>query len=95
MILKTYFATFSQTLGMIQPQTVEDPSLTYENFYSDYKISTKGALMQSVCVLVQEMQHLESHLQSDTAQIGETLGHYEQRAKNLINDNILNQTHFL
>ena len=95
MILKTYFATFSQTLGMIQPQTVKDPSLTYENFYSDYKISTKGALMQSVCVLVQEMQHLESQLQSDTTQIGETLGHYEQRAKNLINDNILNETHFM
>jgi len=95
-ILKTYFATFSRTLGMIQPETLQDPSLTYENFYSDYKISTKGALMQSVCVLLQEMQHLESQLQSDKAsQIGETLGHYEQRAKNLMNDKILNQTHFL
>ena len=52
--------------------------------------------MQSVCVLVQEMQHLESQLEEDRFQeIGETLRLYEMRAKNLMDDNILNETHFV
>jgi len=96
LLLNTYFSTFRQTLATLQPSTVNHPSLTFENFYEDYKVSTKGAFMQSVCVLVQEMQHLESLLHSHNRdQIGETLGHYEVRAKNLMNDKILNETHFL
>lgn len=94
-ILRTYFATFSRTLGLFQPDSLEDPSLTYENFAQDYKISTKGAFMQSVCVLMQEMQHLESQLATEKyTEIVETLRLYEMRAKNLMNDKILNETHF-
>jgi len=94
-ILRTYFATFSRSLGLLQPDSLKDPSLTYENFAQDYKISTKGAFMQSVCVLMQEMQHLESQLVTDKfTEIGETLRLYEMRAKNLMNDKILNETHF-
>ena len=60
--------------------------------------------MQSVCVLIQEMQHLESQLGSDNEKrserkvsfdIGETLRIYEKRALNLMNDKILNETHFV
>ena len=94
-ILRTYFSTFSRSLGLLQPQSLEDPSLTYENFAQDYRISTKGAFMQSVCVLMQEMQHLESHLATEKyTEIGESLRLYEMRAKNLMNDKILNETHF-
>ena len=51
--------------------------------------------MQSVCVLMQEMQHLESHLATEKyTEIGESLRLYEMRAKNLMNDKILNETHF-
>ena len=94
-ILNTYFSTFSRSLGLLQPDSLKDPSLTYENFAEDYRLSTKGAFMQSVCVLMQEMQHLESQLETDKyTEIGETLRLYEMRAKDLMNDKILNETHF-
>ena len=60
--------------------------------------------MQSVCVLIQEMQHLESQLNQEDAKeprkssvgsIGETLRVYERRALNLMNDKVLNETHFV
>ena len=88
----------------LQPELLQDPSLTFDNFFEDYKMSTKGAFMQSVCVLIQEMQHLESQLGPDNEKrserkisfdIGETLRIYEKRALNLMNDKILNETHFV
>merc|ERR1711990_116011 len=94
-ILRTYFSTFRRSIGLLQPDSLQDPGLTYENFAQDYKISTKGAFMQSVCVLMQEMQHLESQLATEKYdEIVETLRLYEMRAKNLMNDKILNETHF-
>ena len=57
--------------------------------------------MQSVCVLIQEMQHLESQLRSEAERkpslgdIGETLRMHEKRALNLMNDKVLNETHFV
>lgn len=104
MILQHYFSTFCEAMQVLQPELLQDPSLTYDHFFEDYKMSTKGAFMQSVCVLIQEMQHLESQLGPDyekrserkvSVDIGETLRIYEKRALNLMNDKILNETHFV
>ena len=104
MILHHYFSTFCEAMQVLQPELLQDPSLTYDHFFEDYKMSTKGAFMQSVCVLIQEMQHLESQLGPDyekrserkvSVDIGETLRIYEKRALNLMNDKILNETHFV
>jgi len=97
-ILQHYHATFLSTLASLDPDLARDPGLTFGSFYQDYTVSTKGAFMQSVCVLVQEMQHLEGRLGAagDTeTDIGETLSVYERRALNLMNDRVLNQTHFV
>merc|ERR1719187_2225212 len=58
-ILHVYYSTFTVTLTQLG---VELGSLTYEYFYEDYKRAMKGAFLQSVCVLVQEMQYLENQL---------------------------------
>ena len=103
-ILQNYFSTFCDSLEILQPELLQDSSLSFDHFYADYKISTKGAFMQSVCVLIQEMQHLESQLNQEDAKdqrkssvgsIGETLRVYERRALNLMNDKVLNETHFV
>ena len=96
-ILTSYYSTFCDSLESIQPELLHEPGLSYDSFYADFCMSTKGAFMQSVCVLIQEMQHLESQLNSEkklTATIGETLRILEKRALNLMNDKILNETHF-
>ena len=104
MILHHYFSSFCEAMEILQPELLQDPSLTFDHFFEDYKVSTKGAFMQSVCVLIQEMQHLESQLGPENEEkrserkisfdIGETLRIYEKRALNLMNDKILNETHF-
>jgi len=100
-ILRSYYSTFCETLGILNADLLNCKGLTFEDFYADYKISTKGAFMQAVCVLVQEMQHFEQQLNSESDRkaslfdIGETLRIYERRALNLMNDKVLNETHFL
>jgi len=104
-ILESYFSTFCDALKHLNPELLQDPSLSFDHFYDDYKMSTKGAFMQSVCVLIQEMQHLESLLsppgkpsgerKSSCGNIGETLRIYERRALNLMNDKVLNEKHFV
>ena len=101
MVLHKYFSSFCSALQGLHPDLLQDPSLTFQHFYEDYKMSTKGAFMQSVCVLIQEMQHLESQLRSEAERkpslgdIGETLRMHEKRALNLMNDKVLNETHFV
>lgn len=58
-ILHVYYSTFCTTLAQLG---VELGTITFEDFYGDYKMSMKGAFLQSVCVLVQEMQYLEQQL---------------------------------
>jgi len=100
-ILQKYYSTFCETLRILNPDLLKCDGLTFEDFYLDYKISTKGAFMQAVCVLMQEIQHLEHQLSFGTDrkatafEIGETLRIYEKRALNLMNDQILNETHFV
>jgi len=100
-ILRRYYSTFCQTLAGLNADLLNCKGLTFEDFYADYKISTKGAFMQAVCVLVQEMEHYEQQLNADNGrksssfEIGETLRIYERRALNLMNDKVLNETHFI
>eukprot|EP00092_Neocalanus_flemingeri_P050059 GFUD01057739.1.p1 GENE.GFUD01057739.1~~GFUD01057739.1.p1 ORF type:complete len:517 (-),score=103.95 GFUD01057739.1:128-1678(-) len=100
-ILCKYYSTFCETLRILNPDLLKSNGLTFEDFYTDYKISTKGAFMQAVCVLVQEMQHIEHQLnfgadrKKSDFEIGETLRIYERRALNLMNDKVLNETHFV
>jgi len=100
-ILRRYYSTFCETLGILNADLLNCKGLTFEDFYTDYKVSTKGAFMQAVCVLVQEMQHYENQLSSENDRkaslydIGETLRIYERRALNLMNDKVLNETHFV
>lgn len=100
-ILRSYYKTFCETLEILNTDLLNCKDLTFEEFYKDYTISTKGAFMQAVCVLVQEMQHFEQQLSSEaerkpsSLEIGETLRIYERRALNLMNDKVLNETHFV
>jgi len=96
-ILQSYYSTFCDTLRQLDSTHLEGPHNTYEEFYNDYKVSTKGAFMQAVCVLVQEMQHIEARLQQpgDVDSVAETLSIYERRALNMMNDVTLNETHFV
>jgi len=99
-ILQRYYSRFCATLQMLNADLLNCKGLTFEDFYADYKVSTKGAFMQAVCVLVQEMQHYEQQLSTENCrkaspfEIGETLRIYERRALNLMNDKVLNETHF-
>jgi len=100
LILHHYFSTFCNTLRELNPEQLDGPGNTFEEFFADYKVSTKGAFMQSVCVLIQEMQHIEYQLQQDnlntnSEQLAETLRIYERRALNMMNDSVLNETHFV
>jgi len=101
LILRQYYTTFCETLEILNADLLKGNGLTFEDFYADYKISTKGAFMQAVCVLVQEMQHFEHQLNFGTDrkasvfEIGENLRIYERRALNLMNDKVLNETHFV
>jgi len=94
-ILKLYYSTFCETLQLLDVELLK--KVTYEEFYRDYTISTKGAFMQAVCVLVQEMHFLEDQLTEDREnlqEIADTLAVYESRALNMMNDVTLNNTHF-
>jgi len=100
-ILRSYYSTFCETLATLNADLLNCKGLTFEDFYADYKISTKGAFMQAVCVLVQEMEHIGQQLDPDNgkkasqSELGETLRIYERRALNLMNDKVLNETHFI
>jgi len=100
-VLRSYYTTFCETLEILNTDLLNCKDLTFEEFYKDYTISTKGAFMQAVCVLVQEMQHFEQQLSPEaerkpsSLEIGETLRIYERRALNLMNDKVLNETHFV
>ena len=42
-----------RSLESLGVNTGECQGLSYEDFFADYAMSTKGAFLQSVCVLVQ------------------------------------------
>ena len=94
-ILNQYYSTFCDTLNQLDPQLCE--KVTFDEFVDDYKMSTKGAFMQAVCCLVQEMQFFEHQLTEDRdnlQEIADTLHVYEDRALNMMNDVTLTETHF-
>jgi len=95
-ILTTYHNIFTRSLESLGVNTGECQGLSYEDFFADYAMSTKGAFLQSVCVLVQEMSFMENQLHTEEGTThARNLTAYESRALNIINDDILNQTHFL
>ena len=90
-ILNLYFSIFSQTLTKLGVDIAG--KMTFEDFYDDYKLSMTGAFLQSVCVLVQEMQYLENQLaqcckarKNHNQDHGEMLRAFEERTLNLMND---------
>ena len=94
-ILRQYYSTFCDTLKQLDPELCE--KVTFDEFVDDYKMSTKGAFMQAVCCLVQEMQFFEHQLTEDRdnlQEIADTLHVYEDRALNMMNDATLTETHF-
>lgn len=95
-ILKQYYTTFCETLEQLDAELCR--KVTFEEFYNDYRLSTKGAFMQAVCVLVQEMQFAEHQLTEDRdnlQEIADTLTVYESRALGMIQDRTLTQAHFM
>lgn len=94
-ILRQYYDTFCNTLQLLDTELCQ--KVTYEEFFEDYKMSTKGAFMQAVCCLVQEMQFFEHQLsedREDLQDIADTLNVFESRALNMMNDVILTEQHF-
>lgn len=100
-ILRHYFSTFCDTLSQLNPDRLKTEDNSFEEFYADYRVSTKGAFMQSVCVLIQEMQHIEYQLEQQEAEgklaekLSNTLSVYERRAFNMMKDSVLEETHFV
>ena len=99
-ILHHYFHTFCNALSQINPDCMKNEDKSFEEFYADYKMSTKGAFMQSVCVLIQEMQYIEHQLENKGTEgkkekLTDTLSIYERRAFNMMKDSTLNETHFI
>jgi len=97
-ILQHYYSTFCDTLSQLNCDELNE-KLSFDEFYTDYRVSTKGAFMQSVCVLIQEMQHIEyqlgqQELEGKREKLENTLSVYERRAFNMIKDTVLNETHF-
>lgn len=89
-ILQEYFSIFCQTLEQLGVDV--SGKMTFEDFYSDYKISLEGAFLQTVCVLVLEMQYLEQKLQESSSKEDsdmEMLRLFEKRALNLLNDGVI------
>lgn len=94
-ILRTYHTIFCESLEAQGVNTAECRSFSFEDFFADYAMSTKGAFLQSVCVLVQEMTFMEDQLTEKEEPHHYThLTAYEKRALDLIEDDILNKTHF-
>ena len=97
-ILKTYHTIFCKSLNILGVNTADCQGLSYEEFFADYAMSTKGAFLQSVCVLVQEMSFMKNQMTEDGDSATEeqelSLTVYERRALNLMNDEVLNITHF-
>ena len=94
-ILRKYYTTFCATLEVLDTELSQ--KVTYDEFFADYKLSTMGAFMQAVCVLVQEMQFFENQLTEDRdnlQEIADTLRVYETRALNMMNDVTLREAHF-
>jgi len=96
LILKSYHKIFTRSLESLGIKTSECAGLSYEDFFADYAMSTKGAFLQSVCVLVQEMSFMENQLHTEEGNThARNLTAYERRALNIIHDPVLNSTHFV
>lgn len=94
-ILHTYHSLFCSSLQVLGVNTSDCKGLSYEDFFADYAMSTKGAFLQSVCVLVQEMSFMEVQIvDNNELHHVENLTVYEKRALQLMNDETLNTTHF-
>lgn len=94
-ILKTYHTIFCKSLTTLGVNTADCQGLSYDEFFADYAMSTKGAFLQSVCVLVQEMSFMKFQMnEASTEEQVRSLTVYERRALNLMNDEVLNVTHF-
>ena len=94
-ILRQYYTSFCATLEVLDTELSQ--AVTYTEFLADYKLSTMGAFMQAVCVLVQEMQFFENQLTEDRdnlQEIADTLRVYKTRALNMMNDVTLKEAHF-
>jgi len=98
-ILETYYSIFCKSLQILGVNTGDCQGLSFEEFRTDYAVSTKGAFLQSVCVLVQELTFMEAKLfitePHHCATHIQNLGQYERRALELMYDRTLNQTHFV
>jgi hypothetical protein len=99
-ILTTYYKIFCESLEILGVVTAECRGLSYEEFRTDYAVSTKGAFLQSVCVLVQELSFMEHKLfvtesPHQTAIHIATLGQHERRALEIMSDRVLHATHFV
>jgi len=92
--LHLYYSTFVATLTQLG---VDLGDHTYEDFYEDYRLSMKGAFLQAICVLVQEMTYLETQLscghhrvslgcQTSPHNYGDMLRAFEERTLTLMND---------
>jgi hypothetical protein len=94
-ILQTYHTIFCDTLQTFGVNTAICGSYSFEDFYADYAMSTKGAFLQTVCVLVQEMKFMQYQMtEREEPHHFTHLTAYEKRALDVIQDEILNKTHF-
>ena len=94
-ILQHYYSTFCETLKLLDEELWA--IVTYDEFLADYKLSTLGAFMQAVCVLVQEMHFYEHQLtqeRENLQEIADTLRVYETRALNMMHDVTLKERWF-
>jgi len=93
LILRTYHRIFCESLEMLGCNVQKCHGLSYKEFFADYAVSTKGAFLQAICVLMQEMTFMGDKADYDES-AEHTLTVYERRALNLMKDDVLSATHF-
>jgi len=98
-ILRTYHRIFCESLQLLGCDVAnsshhQQQGLSYDSFYADYAVSTKGAFLQAVCVLMQEMRFMGDRTENDE-RAEHRLKVYERRALNLMKDDVLCATHFV
>ena len=90
-LLETYHEAFCATLRSLEPKC---PEPTFSELEQDFKRSSKDALLQAICMFVQEMQYLDGQMVGSAAitrdgsttvtGCAEALQLYERRAMNLL-----------
>lgn len=76
LVLKEYHGSFCSTLRKLQPRCPE-PSLS--DVEADFRLSVKDSLLQAICAVVAEMEHMEAAAVSEDGEVDEEMARQVSR----------------